>query len=175
MFPVVRCQSSVVTKKETAAALKSYAYNLAMIIAGVPTVTAAQKLELGIRPRATRTPIPAPISSPLVDVAAVNGRTVTFKMHTAGRRGRPVGVRGASFFTYMGDASPIDPTGWVLQGLISKTKFNITFDGTAPAVVWVTANWYSGTGQTGTACQPVSVNLPATNSLPQTEIMKIAA
>jgi len=41
--------------------------------------------------------------------------------------------------------------------------------------VWVTANWYNERGETGAACSPISINLPASVALPSGEKMKIAA
>lgn len=172
----VRNQTSVLTKNQARTALMNEAYSLAMIIAGSSTVSDAQMLELGIRPRAKRSARPGPDQSPLVHIVRVRGRTVTIELHTGSkRRRRPVGVMGASFFSFVGDAPPTDATGWKFEGLITKRQFEKSFDGTAATTVWVTANWYTATGQTGTACPPVSANLPATNVLPQLDKMKMAA
>ena len=141
-----------------------------------PLTTQAQRDELGIKARKTPSPIPAPSQSPIIDVISVSGRVVKIGLHTEGKRGRPVGVQGASVFTFVGADAPVDTAAWKFEGLITKTKFDISFEqSTAANTVWVTANWYNERGQTGVACAPVSINLPAATVVPQGKSMKIAA
>lgn len=143
-----------------------------------PATTDAQRDELGIKARKRPSPIPAPSTSPIVDVIGVSGRTVTLGLHAtqAGKRGKPSGVKGASVFTFVGAVAPTDPAAWKFEGLITKTKFDLSFDGTTSATtVFVTANWFNERGETGVACDPVSINLPAATVVPQGGKMKIAA
>lgn len=143
-----------------------------------PATTDAQRDELGIKARKRPSPIPAPGTWPIIDVIAVSGRTATLGLHAtqAGKRGKPSGVKGASVFTFVGDEAPADPAVWKFEGLITKTKFDLSFEQSTQAnTVWVTANWYNERGQTGVACAPVSINLPAATVVPQGKAMKIAA
>lgn len=159
-------------------ALVTMAKYLVSSINSNPATTDAQRDELGIKARKKPTPIPAPSQSPFVKVLSVSGQTVTLSLSAtqAGKRGKPSGVKGASVFTFVGAVAPTDPAAWKFEGLVTKTKFPLTFDGsTAAATVWVTANWFNERGQTGIACSPVSINLPAATIVPQPSSMKIAA
>lgn len=163
-------------KKAARVALLDGAKYLVSTINSNPDTTDAHRDQSGIKARKRPTPIPAPSQSPMVDVISVSGRTVTIGLHSDGRRGRPAGAAGASVFTAASDEAPADTAGWTFEGLITKTKLDISFEqSTAANTVWVTAFWYSARGQSGAACQPVSINLPASNPLPQGKAMKIAA
>lgn len=143
-----------------------------------PLTTEAQRDELGIKARKRPSPIPAPGTSPIIDVVSVSGRLVTFNLKAtkAGKRGKPAGAAGASVFTFVGNTAPTDAAAWKFEGLITRTKFDISFENsTAANTVWVTANWYNERGQTGPASSPISINLPASVALPRETELKIAA
>ena len=142
-----------------------------------PATTDAQRDELGIKARKRPTPRPKPSTSPMVDVERVDGRTVTYKMHTSGRRGRPADVQGASVFTFVGPEAPADPAAWTFEGLMTRTTFSVSFENRTEAdTAWVSAFWYNERGQAGSASAPVSVNLPASSVVPVGgAAMKIAA
>ncbi len=77
---------------------------------------------------------------------------------------------------YLSPARIVECPSISAEGLITKIKFNLTFERSTQAnTVWVTANWYNERGQTGVACMPVSINLPAAAVVPQGKAMKIAA
>ena len=146
-----------------------------------PLTTGAQRAELGISARKRPTPIDPPTLAPTVEVDEVSGRTVTFKLVTPGlKRGRPAGVQGAGVFVFVGATAPTDPSAFVFETLVTKTTFKISFeDRTAADTAWVSACWYNETGQTGVACTPIRVNLPAAVVRPMVGAegnpMKIAA
>ena len=175
--PTTRTPVTSTQKTDARLALIAGAKYLVNTINSNPATTDAQRSTLNIPIRKTPTPIPAPDQSPMIDVAAVNGRTVTLKLHNdSAKRGKPASIQGASVFTYVGDTAPTDPSAYTFQGLISKTRFEITFpDSTTANTVWVTANWFNGKGQTGNACAPVRINLPASQPVPITATLKIAA
>ena len=175
--PVTRTPVTRTAKDTARANLLAGAKYLVNTINSNPAATDVMRNQLGIPVRKKPTPIPAPDQSPLIDVTSVNGRTVTLKLHNdTAKRGKPAGVTSASVFTFVGSAAPTDPAAWTFQGMISKTKFDITFpDSTTANTVWVTANWLNGKGQSGVACAPVQINLPASQVVPSTEAMKIAA
>ena len=165
-------------KKAARANLLAMARFLVNSINSNPETTPAQRDQLGIKARKRPSSIPAPKTSPVINVVSVNGRVVSLmlKATTAGKRGKPTGVAGSSVFTFVGAVSPTDPAQWKFEGLLTRTKFELSFiDSTAANTVWVTANWYNERGETGAACSPVSINLPASVALPSGEKMKIAA
>jgi len=142
-----------------------------------PLTTDAQRDALGISARKQPTPIPAPSTSPIVEIESVDRRTVKIRLRgDAGRRARPDGVGGASVFSFVGPVAPTEPAQWKFEGLISRTQFELTFpEPQTAATAWVCANWYNERGETGPACNPVSVNLPASAVLPMGQSLKIAA
>lgn len=161
--PTVRNKTSTAAKNQAKAALKLSSVQLANIINGQPTVTDAQKIALGLNVRATPTPVPPPGNPPTLDIVSVTGKTVKIRLHNdaTSKRARPAGVTGTTIFSYVGATPPADITAWVFQGSSSKTIVDIAFDNTVAAgsIVWLTAFWYNGKGQSGPACAPVSTYL----------------
>ena len=163
--PATRTPIASAEKSARRAELLDYARYLMSSINANPLTTDAQREALGIRPRRRPTPVPAPASVPMIDLAVSGGRTITLRLHgDENRRGKPKGVKGASLFTFVGPAVPADMDAWKFEGLTTRTTVELDFSAVAggqAATVWVTANWYNDRGQTGDACAPVSVNLPA--------------
>src|SRR3954451_9516140 len=163
--PGVRNKMAVSAKNASRLALKNSARLLASIINGQATVTDAQKIELGLTVRAHPAPVPPPAHFPQVVVKSVTGRMASLLLvdaSTPGRRGKPVGVLGASLFSHVGATPPTDLADWKFEGNTGRTKFDVTFPSdTAPgAMVWLTAFWFNPRKQSGPACPPVCTNLP---------------
>jgi hypothetical protein len=176
--PSTRTPIAMANKTAARDNLLAMAKYLVNSINSSPDTTDAQRDELGIKARKKPSPIPAPSNSPIVEVLSVAGRVVTIGLHATegSKRGKPTNVKGASVFTFVGAVAPTDPAAWKFEGLITKTKFDLSFIGpTEASTVWVTANWFNERGETGVACNPVSINLPAASVLPQNNAMKIAA
>ena len=176
----VRNETAVVTKNAARTALKSDAYNLAMIVAGVSTVTDAQKLALGIKPRATPMPKPTPTVSPTLKVASVSGTSVAMSVHDVShgkRGGLPAGVVGTNVFTYVGATPPASTSAWKFEGGIGRGTATIEFDPSlAPGTtVWITAFYFNSRKESGPASPPISANLPGGSALPPGVEMKLAA
>jgi hypothetical protein len=175
--PGDRSKTRVVAKNAARTALKSYARLLAKKVYATPTVTDAQLTQLGLTVRKTPTPVPPPADSPEMDLVSVTGNIVKVRLHGATMaRGKPAGVLGASLFTHVGTTPPENIEHWVFQGNTTRTKVELAF---APSgsgqTVWITAFWYNRKGQSGPACEPMSVNLPASLALPQSVSQSQAA
>ena len=158
--PGVRSKAAVLAKNNAKAALKTNARFLAKLVEGTSTVTNAQKATLGLNVRAMPSPIPAPAFAPQVDIVSVIGRTVKVRLHnseTAGKRGKPAGVKGAAVFSYVGATAPTDPTLYQFEGNTTLTVVDVAFPGTvaAGATVWITAMWFNERTQSGPAAAPV--------------------
>jgi hypothetical protein len=138
---------------------------LARQIQGTQSVTDAQRQALGLTVHAARTPIPAPSTSPMVEIKSVTGRTVQVKTHDASstRRGRPLGVAGAAVFSFVGAEPPANTSAWKFEGNTTRVLFDVVFDSSlAPgATVWITSFWYNGKAQSGPACTPISTTFGA--------------
>lgn len=163
--PGVRNKMAVLTKNTAKVALKANIRAWAKIVEGTASVTNAQKAQLGLNVRAHPSPIPPPAAAPALDVVSVIGRTIKVRLHDAGgtRRGKPAGVNGAAVLSFTGATPPADISDWKLEGLASKTVFDIVFPGAlAPgATVWLSSYWFNERKQAGPACTPVSVTFGA--------------
>jgi hypothetical protein len=160
-----RSPANIQTKNAAKASLIASARQLAGIIQKFPTITNAQRSELGLTVRSSPSPIPAPSTSPDLDVVSSVGNTVKIRLHdsTSGsKRGKPAGVKGASVFSFVGAAAPTDSSGWNFEGNTSRTVVDVTFpSATAPgAKVWFTAFWFNSKSQSGPACAAVGTNIP---------------
>jgi len=164
--PALRNKSAVVAKNTARTALKAGASLLVNKVYASPTVTDAQKTALGVPPRRTPSPVPAPTSKPGIVVKSVSGRTVSIKLSdtsSSAKRGKPPGCSGASVFTFIGTAPSTDISLWKFEGNTGRTTVEISFPpGTAGGTqVWVTAFWFNGRKQSGPAAEPVTTFLQA--------------
>jgi hypothetical protein len=162
--PGQRSKTTVAAKNEARTNLKIQARLLANLVEGTSTVTDAQKVELGLNVRKPPTPTPVPTTPPVLEVISVSAWTVKIKLREqggTGRRGKPVGVAGASFFSYVGGEPPTDLAQWKFEGNTGRTSFDVAFTSTLPAGtrVWLTAFWFNGRKISGPICNPVGINL----------------
>src|SRR5687768_2268998 len=161
-----RSESQTATKDGAKAELTQTARELYGFVQDSLTVTNAQKIELGVVVRDVEpSPIPPPSSDPGIEIVSTVGRTVKIRLKdktTTGRRGRPLGVIGASVFSHVGTSAPADISGWVFQGNTGRTEVDISFPSTVAsgATVFITAFWFNDRKQSGPAADPISVNLP---------------
>jgi hypothetical protein len=163
--PSVRNKPAVVTKNAALANLKTGAAIIANKIYAAPAVTDAMKVQIGMPPRATPQPIPAPSSAPVIEIISTLGATVRIRLRAGdgAGRGKPAGTIGASLFSYVGATAPGDLSGWTFEGNTGRVnKIDVAFpDSVAKgATVWLTAFWFNGRKQSGPITTPVSVNLP---------------
>jgi hypothetical protein len=144
---------------------------LARIVQATPTVTPEQKSDLGLTVRDVEpSPIPPPASAPEVLVLSAVVRTLRVRLIDPAnptRRGKPLGVAGASVFSYVGETAPADLSAWKFEGSSSRTSFQVEFPATvaAGAKVWVSAFWFNAKQQQGPAATPQSANIPGGSAL----------
>jgi len=163
--PSQRNKAAVVVKNAARTSLKAAATLLANKIYGTATVTDAQKVELGIPPRSSPTPIPAPTSMPVIEVLSSTAWTVQIRLRDGegSSAGKPAGTIGASVFSFVGAVAPTDIGAWKFEGSIGRVKrIEVGFDNTLAGgtKVWFTAFWFNGRKQSGPPCAPVGTNLP---------------
>ncbi len=159
--PGSRSKSLVAAKDNAKKDLLDFARELYAFVQANTAVTDANKELLGVVVRKTQlTPVPVPEDTPKLEIVDRLGTVVKIKLHdgTGSRRGRPVGVAGASVFSYIGATPPVDVHGWSFHGNTTKTLVDVDFPVATPAgtVVWFTAFWYNPRGQSGQGCAPVS-------------------
>jgi hypothetical protein len=157
--PSTRTSSAIAAKNAARTKLKDDARLLVSIIQGQKTVTDQQKIDLGITVRDTEpTPVPPPVDPPEMDIMKVTGRTVQIRLHNDNvlQRKKPVGVKGAAVFSWVGDTPPDNLDDWRFEGNTTKTLIDIDFPMTVPAgsKVWLTAFWFNTKAQSGPPCEP---------------------
>jgi hypothetical protein len=141
------------------------------IIMATPTLSDAQRAELGLSPRDLEpSPIPTPNHAPIIGIISVSGRLVSAKLIDAtdsNNRGRPLGVRDAVIYSHNTATPPASLLDWKIEGTTTRVKFSVQFPTElAPgATVWITAAWRNPVGQAGPATPPVELNLAG--GLPQ--------
>ena len=163
--PSIRSKPAVVTKNQKRDALKLAAQTIANKIYASPLVTDAMKVQIGMPPRQSPKPIPAPISSPTIQIISMMGWMVRIRLLDAvgGKRGRATGTAGASVFSAVGETAPANIEDWTFQGNVGRvTAIDISFPTTVAAgtKVWFTSFWFNGRKQSGPPSPFISANLP---------------
>jgi hypothetical protein len=168
--PPTRTKLTIIAKGDARRALVQNLRDLNRFVQATKTVGDLKKAEIGFPVYANRTPIPAPDTEPVIMKVITTGRRtkVTLRGMDSERRGRPTGVQGALIISYQGATPPADTSQWKIEGLSTKTGFEIIWSPTIPvgAPLWVSAAWYSPRGQAGPACTPVSVAIGGGMSAP---------
>ena len=129
-----------------------------------PQMTDAKRRELRITvPDRTRTPVPAPVDVPEVDLVQAVRHTVRLRVRNPeGSRRRPAGTAGANIFYAVSATMPATPVDWKWAGLWTRGDFDVTFplDTPAGSAVWVTAAYANPRGENGPMADAVTTNLP---------------
>jgi hypothetical protein len=159
--PQTRTRGMVAAKNAAAGTIRAMAADLAGIINGTPSVTEAQKLNLGLSVRTTPSRIGPPTRPPRVDVLSVVGRTVALRIHDTTGRGKPAGAAAAWVYTFVGEEYPADASQWRYQGAATRAKYSITFPGFVPGgqPVWIRAAWVNPRQEIGPTSVPITTNL----------------
>jgi len=170
--PSTRTPVAVAAKNLALKNMRASAVQLSKIIYATNTVTDDMLIGLGLLPRSTRTPIPAPTEAPVLEVTSVVGRVVNIRVHGAApdsKRGKIPGAVQANVYSFVGDAPPDDPRAYHFEGGTTRAISKILFPNTVAsgATVWLTACWVSGRGESGPACQAVPFTLQGGNVLPE--------
>lgn len=165
--PSTRTPTAIQAKKTATIALRKKARQLAGIIRAWPGITDTKKAVLGLTIRTAggrQRPFPPPRSAPLMSVQYVNGSQVSIRLRDADaptRRGRPVGVNGATLMFHTGDTPPpARMSEWSFLRLVSRTTLTVSLPTRlhAGAKVWLVAAWQNPRAQLGPFAQPVSVH-----------------
>lgn len=163
--PPIRNKPAVVSKNLARNNLKIGATTLANKIYATPTVTDAMKVQIGMPPRQSPSPIPAPSTYPTIKIISTTGWTVRIRLldGEGGKRGKAPGTAGAAVFSAVGETAPGNIEDWTFQGNVGRvTAIDIPFPTNLAAgtKVWFTSFWFNGRKQSGPASQPISANLP---------------
>lgn len=161
--PATRTKGSIAAKDTAKDALLILARGYSKMIGANPQISDQLKIDIGVNVRARPQPIPAPTATPVVEFVSVVGNTVRVKLkdNEGSKRGKPVGVAGASIFSAVSSVAPTEPSAFRFEGNTSKPIIDIVFPNTvAPGSrVWICAFWFSAKMESGPSCAPVGVFL----------------
>lgn len=159
----VRTKFATAQKNALKKALLAQLNTLENLINGTPSVTVAQKLQLGMAVRTAPVSIPAPATAPIVSIESVDAWTVRIKLGNADvtKRARPRGAIGAAIFSHVGTSVPSSITDWAFEGVVGSPIVDIVFKSSLPAgtQVFLTAMWFSNRKQSSPCCSPVTTFL----------------
>ena len=169
--PSTKTRVTVAAKNLAIKNMRANAVLLSKIIYATPAVTDGQLVGLGLLPRSTRAPVPAPTTAPVLEVVSVSGRLVNIRLHGAppdSTRAKPPGATGANVYSFVGEAPPADPRAYHFEGMATRTITQIIFPNTVAsgATVWLSACWVSARGATSVPCTPISFNIQGGGVLP---------
>ena len=163
--PATKSRANTFAKDQSRSAMVGYIREtIVPAIQGTATVTDQMKHDMGLTIRGLnpRTPINPPDEAPLFEVLWVKNRLIGVKLRStdSARRGRPIGVQGASICMYSGPLPlPTDITQWITIGESTRTNFEAEVPDTiAPGTqVHLVAFWKSPRLMSGPPSSPVSV------------------
>lgn len=164
--PGTRTKVTVASKDTSRAAVVAALRSLARRVQAYSAITAALLSDLGLTVRDTvSTPIPAPSTKPLVNVAGTGSLAATIRLAdetTPTSRARPFGASGCQVFYNYGSGSTSTPEEMHFEGVASKATFPISFPVAAAGLVaTIRTRWMNRKGEVGPVSDPVTVTVPA--------------
>ena len=167
--PATRTAVTVASKDTAKVALVADIRSLARRIQATPSVTAAQKTELGLTVHdEVPSPVPPPATRPLVAVMSTAARMINIRLSdetTPTRRARPTGTSGAEVYSFVPTASeapPADLENWRFEGMATRSDFAVDFNaadiGKSATIV---ARWFNRKGETGPVSNPITGTIAA--------------
>ncbi len=167
--PGTRTPVAVAAKNTARVNLVALVRSLARRIQATASVTAVQKISLGLTvPEAKRTPIGPPVTRPVLSVAGRSGPLVTIRLadeQTPTRRAKPPGVDAASVYAFIGPAGTVPPaelSAWMYKGQSRRADMTLAFDPAAAGqIAHVRAVWINPRGVAGPLSDAVTAAVAA--------------
>jgi hypothetical protein len=164
--PATRTKVTVNTKNEKRAAAQALCRQYAAVIKHNAGVTDSDKIALGVPPvNNERTPVPAPGTSPLLNVIGNTPGVQTVRFAdsaTPDSAAKPVGAAQLQLFVAVGDAPVSDPTAADFQGAHTRNAVYVNFDAAQDGkVATYFARWCGIRGDVGPWSLPVSMRIAA--------------
>lgn len=159
--PGTKTAASVATKDGCKAAMLDIIRPYAMQVRNNRGVSNAEKTALGLRVvDQTKSPVPAPSSSPSVDVAAATRGEHLLRIRDAASpagRGKPAGVTGLQLYIAIAAMAVDDPGAATFKAFVTKQPYVVQFDhADSGKIATYHARWQNGKGETGPWSNPVS-------------------
>lgn len=157
--PDTRTAPAVQAKNDARKVLIALSRQLAGLVQAYPGTTNPMRTQLGLTIRKKRVhAVTTPAESPRLQIApTIEGR---LRLHIGNRKGegraRPTGVKGYTWFFWVGDTYPESLAGWRFGGNGIESNIDVVLPGVEPgAKVWFTANWFNNRIQPGPASLPI--------------------
>ena len=163
--PSTRTKVAVSQKNISKLALVAKARQLLKLISAHPGLSASQRAELGMNPKdPSPTPIPAPVTRPLLTVEPDGGLRMVDESMPENRR-KPAGVRGALVFSKIAPAAeppPATPDDARFACLATRARTAVPIPpGSNGKTLWVLAQWYNERGELGPVSALASTTIAA--------------
>lgn len=152
--PATRTPVTIATKDTDKATALATVRPLAQLIRNNPDVDDATKISLGLTvPDTDPTPIPAPLTFPLLDVLAATPGIHKLQYRdsdTPTTKAKPYGALQMELYQAIGTAAAPDPSTATFVGLITKSPFEVELDaGDAGKIATYFARWVTRRGLVG--------------------------
>ena len=161
--PLTRTRAAIAGKDDAAAAWRRVAGRIVALVRAQPNLSDADRIGLGLPPRAANVAIAVPNLAPSLVVLGIDGRTARLRAddNTTDRRGRPATAAGVVLFSHVGDEPSQDVRDWRYEGASSAVTLSVTFDAALPIgqLVWSSAQWLSPRLEAGPSATPVYAHL----------------
>lgn len=149
-----RTKATVAAKNVAKNNLTANIFLLVGIIQTFPTITDSQLAGLGLTVRSTtRTPVPAPETTPLVAVLGITSRFARLVIAdelTPASRARPANVVGMNFWYKVGGVAPTSTESMVFGGLLTRTPISYELPvNSIGETVYFIGKWVTGRGLEG--------------------------
>lgn len=169
LSPGTRTPVSVAAKDSAKAAMLPIVRFYAINIRNNLGVTNPDKTDLGLTiVKTTPTPIPAPVTYPLLSLVATNVSGATINMRDSGTpsvKRKPFGAVAAEVWFKTGATPPVDPTTGTYAGDFTKSPLVLFTDPSlAGETVWAFARWKTRTGLVGAFSSVLSFTAPLTGT-----------
>jgi hypothetical protein len=162
--PATRTPVTVATKDVAKATALATVRPLAQKIRNNPAVLDATKVSLGLTvPDTSPTPIPAPLTFPLLDLLSATPGQHHLQYRdsdTPTTKAKPFGADGMELWSTIGTSPAIDPSGASYLGLITKSPLAVDLD-VADVGKYATyfGRWITRRGLVGPWSSPVSLTV----------------
>jgi hypothetical protein len=164
--PATRTRVTVREKSAARDAAEAVVRRYAALIRVDDAIPDADKIAVGVRPvNTSRTPVPAPATSPLLNVVGITPGVQHLRFADSAtplRGAKPFGAASLQLFVAVGDAPATDPAAALFRAAFTRNPVAVPFDASAGGKVATHfARWASARGEVGPWSLPVSMRVAA--------------